>query len=192
MSQKLSISAIYLIATIFLFLVICEATSPTVENRATSPARLRSKKPPFNGSMFGKRSFAPALSRPSYVTKSMEYINSDSGDEDEENEYGGSAIETLAIKMTQDEPLIQASIDQCAQMLRSSGKEFFQSTFVLTTNSKIDVHNNYQLPFFPYRLTFCIDRDHFLATLCSKLLGNRVRENNLWIKQLLGLDRFYQ
>lgn len=121
MSQKLFITAIYLIATISIFLVICEATSP-VENRATSPARIRTKKPPFNGSMFGKRSLTPALSRPSYVTKSMEYINLDRRDEDEENEYSGSPIENLTLKMTQDEPLIQASIDQCVQIQRSSGK----------------------------------------------------------------------
>lgn len=113
-------SPISLLTTLLILLVVCSAS---VENRATSPAHSPShKKPPFNGSMFGKRSDLPPLIRASYASKAQDLIGGSNLETGDEGFIGPSAVETLALEMVRQEPLIKASVDQCLQLQRSLGK----------------------------------------------------------------------
>lgn len=119
MSQALFGSTVYLITTLFLFLTACSAA---VENRASSPARIPSRRPPFNGSMFGKRSLLPVLSRPNYGGKDTVVANKPSIRDTEEYDLSENPVEKSALEIVRDEPLIRASLDQCIQLQRSLGK----------------------------------------------------------------------
>lgn len=120
MRQKLFISAIYLITTLFIFLIACEALK---EDQSSERARVLCGNIPFNGGMFGKRS-APDLCKPSHVNEGEEYVDSDIEYAAEAEKYDGSAIRNSAPNpnMSQDESPVQASIHRCARALRSPGK----------------------------------------------------------------------
>lgn len=97
------------ISIILVFLVVCNAHN---ENRGLAAAAPR--KPPFNGSIYGKRSSWPF----SYAGPEMH------GTANAEDEYyqADLRIGELASLIKQREALIKASVNECLALQQASGK----------------------------------------------------------------------
>lgn len=103
MNQKLSHMSLISISIVLGLLIVCNAQ---LENRGLSSAAPR--KPPFNGSIFGKRSLWPEMHGAAQTGREY-YRNS-------------SPIGELGLLIKQHEALIKASINECLALQRASGK----------------------------------------------------------------------
>lgn len=108
MNQKLYIMSLASIGIILVYLTVCQARVETRSLSASAP-----RKPPFNGSIYGKRSSWPAS-----------FDGKETRAENDLDEYyqADSPVGELALIIKQRQALLRASLNECVALHQASGK----------------------------------------------------------------------
>lgn len=163
--------------TVFFVLLIVFGVLVAVESRASSPTTASHRKPPFNGSIFGKRSGSPPRG-PTSPGMLMEL------------EEGGfitrteSPVEALALMLKQDENLIRAAFNHCLTQQKSSLGKCLMNEFSLWDNPRaLQRQSNFLIS------SRFQEFDSIASELCAALIigsqpGRRGLDGGNWFNRL--------